>query len=273
MSRAFLNCLPWPTAASSGLAPNGPIPGTVSSLRATSSRATRASISRLISPMRRSMAREIVEQAGQQPAHRRREIVRLVCQQARKVGFELARSLMDCDTVLETEGTHLADHAGAMHDHHVPCPMQRLNIDLFGSLDLDEAHRRSRDGFGNRFRVDQVVLVALDVGLHELGPDDPDGVTEPLDLACQPLRTWAGFHADNGGSGTLEELKQRVAPETRSLHGLARSIQTDHVEESFLPISTPNTAASRGRLRVVMMLPFCLTRTHHGSGKRGGPSH
>ncbi len=122
--------------------------------------------------------------------------------------------------------------------------MQRLNIDLFGSLDLDEAHRRSRDGFGDRFCVDEVILVTLDAGLHELGQYDPDSVAKPLDLARQPLRTWAGFHADDGRSGALEELKQRVTPEASALHGLAGSIETDHVEDVLADIDAEDRSVT-----------------------------
>lgn len=42
--------------------------------------------------------------------------------------------------------------------------MQRLNIELFFALQINEAHRGTGCGFGNALRIPVVVLLRLDIG-------------------------------------------------------------------------------------------------------------
>ena len=52
--------------------------------------------------------------------------------------------------------------------------MDRLEIELVIGLDRDETHVLAFDGFGNRFCVDEVVLVRLHERLYKLSRDQPD---------------------------------------------------------------------------------------------------
>ena len=84
------------------------------------------------------------------------------------LGHEGAGALAHGDAVLQAEGAHLADQAGAGRDHPLAHAMQRLQVHLLGAFRLGEAHRGPRDGLGDRGRVDGVVLVRLHVRLDEL---------------------------------------------------------------------------------------------------------
>jgi hypothetical protein len=149
------------------------------------------------------------------------------------------------DAVLQAEGAHLANHVRSLGDEAIAHAMQRLQVDLIGAPDLDKAHRRTRDGLGDRLRVDDVVLVRLHVGLDEPGRDDPHRVTEGHDLACQPLRARARLHAHDGRRCTFEELQHRVTPERGLLHRRARRIEANDVEDVLADVDAEDGGVAR----------------------------
>jgi hypothetical protein len=55
--------------------------------------------------------------------------------------------------------------------------VQDLRVELRLALELDEAHRRPRRGFGDRLGIPLVVLLRLHVGLHVLGRHQPHIMT------------------------------------------------------------------------------------------------
>ena len=91
------------------LAVKGPIPGIVIRRRATSSRSTSASISRVISAIRPSNCLS----SSKRPVNKRRigtdRSFAFIRDDARQVEFEHASALPDCNTILKAEGAHLAD--------------------------------------------------------------------------------------------------------------------------------------------------------------------
>ena len=70
--------------------------------------------------------------------------------------------------------------------------MQRLEIDLIGFLHLHEPHGRSRGRLRDRFSADDIVLVRLDVGLHELRGYEAHLVTRRPYPPGKPLRPSTG---------------------------------------------------------------------------------
>jgi hypothetical protein len=77
--------------------------------------------------------------------------------------------------------------------------VQGLQVELFGRLIGDEAHGRPLDGFGDGFRVAEVVFVALEECSHILGRHESGVVAEGFDLAAQVVGADASFHADEAG--------------------------------------------------------------------------
>jgi hypothetical protein len=55
--------------------------------------------------------------------------------------------------------------------------MHGLHVELLLSLDLHKAHVLFGHGFGDRFRIDEIVLVRLPVRFYELGGDEPHFVS------------------------------------------------------------------------------------------------
>jgi putative transposase len=70
-------------------------------------------------------------------------------------------------------------------------------------------------------------------------------VTKRLDLACEPLRSWAGLHANDCWGRAFKELKQRVPPETDTLNRSAGSVDPDNMEEVLADIDTVDCGITR----------------------------
>jgi hypothetical protein len=65
--------------------------------------------------------------------------------------------------------------------------MDRLQVQLIIRLNRDEAHVLAFDRFGNRFGIDEVVLVRLYKRLHELSRDQPNVVALRSQGASQEM--------------------------------------------------------------------------------------
>jgi hypothetical protein len=185
--------------------------------------------------------REVLEELSQHPPHRRSEIVCLVGQHPRQIEPEDAGALADRRAVFEAEGAHLVDQTRPARDELIADAVERLQVDLFGGANLREAHRRPGHGFGDGFGVDGVVLLRLHVGLHELGGDDAGPVTHRLQLARQPLRAGARFHADQGARRALEERQQRLLPQLHALDHRAALVEADDVEHVLAEINAEDS--------------------------------
>jgi hypothetical protein len=116
--------------------------------------------------------------------------------------------------------------------------MQRLQIDLLGPSDLDEAHGWSANRFGDRLRIEGVVLVRLDERLDESRRHD-SGIMAALDqLACQPLRARTGFHADQRRSRGRKEEEDIRAGEPCPLYDRAVAVEGDQVKAVLADVDT-----------------------------------
>src|SRR3954447_26412104 len=67
---------------------------------------------------------------------------------------------------LEQEGPDLIDDGGALADQARTNPMQRLQIELVDTLGGHESHGGTLHRLGYGFGVAEVVLLALEEGLH-----------------------------------------------------------------------------------------------------------
>jgi len=81
-----------------------------------------------------------------------------------------------------------------MHEP-VAYAMERLKIKLVLGLDGNKAHVLSCHRLGDRFRIEEVVLVRLQVGLYELGWDESHVVSLPAQGCTDELCSRAGFDA------------------------------------------------------------------------------
>jgi hypothetical protein len=74
--------------------------------------------------------------------------------------------------------------------------MQRLQVELVDTLGRDKAHGGTLHGLGHGFSVAEVVLLALEEGLHELPRHQLNVVAEGEQLTAQMMGADTGLHAD-----------------------------------------------------------------------------
>jgi hypothetical protein len=82
--------------------------------------------------------------------------------------------------------------------------MQRLEIELVDRFDGDKLHGGSQHGFGDRFRVAEVVLLPLRIRSNIPGRHQPRVVAVRLELPAQVMRPNARLHADEAGRHVRE---------------------------------------------------------------------
>jgi hypothetical protein len=70
-------------------------------------------------------------------------------------------SLRENQASLEQKRTPLVDDRRASRDQAIPNSMDGLQVELIIGLDRDEAHVLALNGFGDRLRIHEVVLVGL----------------------------------------------------------------------------------------------------------------
>jgi len=107
---------------------------------------------------------------------------------------------------------------------------------LLHRLDRHEAHVGSGYGLAYRLCVGRVVLVALDVRLHELRRYQPNSVTEPLQLSGPMMRTAARLHADQTGRQVGEKDGDLVSPQLLANHDIPSLINPVNLEHVLCQI-------------------------------------
>jgi hypothetical protein len=108
--------------------------------------------------------------------------------------------------------------------------MQRLQIELLGRLGGNEAHGRALHGFGDRLRIAEVVLVALQVGSDIAGRHQSRIVAERLEPPAQVVGADAGLHADEAGRQVGELGLELPARQLPAQDDGAALIKADEVE-------------------------------------------
>ena len=121
---------------------------------------------------------------------------------------------------------------------------------LLGRLYSHKSHGRPANRLTARFRVDRIVLVALDVGLDVLRRHQTNLVTKLPQLACPIVRRGTGFHPNQAWRQRFEKRYHLTAAEllpdydllgridAMNLENVLRDIQTDrgnlHVDGSLM---------------------------------------
>ena len=70
--------------------------------------------------------------------------------------------------------------SGSLSNERLSYSVRSLDILLTNGLDRNEPHTRAPDGFADSFRIDSVILVALDVRLDKLSSNKFDGISPTL---------------------------------------------------------------------------------------------
>ena len=75
--------------------------------------------------------------------------------------LELAAPLRNGDAAFHQHCTQLVHQCGPFADQPVADAVEGLQVELLGTLQFDEAYRRPRRRFGNRFCIPVIVLLRL----------------------------------------------------------------------------------------------------------------
>jgi hypothetical protein len=146
-------------------------------------------------------------------AHHRCQRVVCVLENVGQPRLQLGRLLREDDAALQKKRAYLVDYRSAPRDEPVTNTVHRLKVELIVSLDRDEAHVLALDGFGDGFRVDEVVLVGLHKRLHELRCDLRDIVALLLQRSRKEMRSRACFETDQRGLHVRSERQQLLLRE------------------------------------------------------------
>src|SRR6056297_2026019 len=115
------------------------------------------------------------------------------------------------DTVLPKQTSDLVHEPGTICNHTLADTVNRLDFQLLRRLRRYKPHRRPANRLANSFSVIAVILVRLDIRLHELRRDQPDLVPQISHNTCPIVRSAASLHSDNTRLKLGEELRNGFA--------------------------------------------------------------
>ena len=210
----------------------------------------RQALDALVQPM------PVAGQILNHPHHAGRQNVGARGEDARQLGPQEAQPLPHGNAALQQKGTDLVDDAGALADQTRTHAVQRLQVELFGSLRSDELHRRALHGFGDRLGVAEVVLLSLVVRADVFRRHQPGIVTKQLEPAAEVMRANAGFHADETRRHVGEPCFHLAARPLLPQHDCAPGIEAHDVERVFADINANDSDCGVEYLRHGVLLVF-----------------
>ena len=116
---------------------------------------------------------------------------------SRMLGKAASRWHLPVRTVMPRSSSRPSDlvhHCRTSHDPAFTHPMQRLHIQLLVGLDRHKAHRGPAHCFGDRFGVDEIVLVGLHERLYILCRHQPRLMALLAQSLAEEMRACTGFH-------------------------------------------------------------------------------
>ena len=102
--------------------------------------------------------------------------------------------------------------AQGVHQHRpltyqkLPDPVQHQNALLFFALHWNEAHRGSRNGLADRFRICGVILLSFYVWLDVGRRHQPNHMAQPGKNASPVMSCRTGLYPDQARRQSLEEM-------------------------------------------------------------------
>jgi hypothetical protein len=137
-------------------------------------------------------------------------------------------------------GAQLIYQCGPFADQPVPDAMEGLHVELLGTLQLDEAHRRPRRGFGNRFCIPVIVLLRLHVWPNIFRRHQPDLMPMVTHYATKMVSTTAGFHRHHARRHAGGELDHAVSMHPSPHDDVSGAVQTNHAAAGLPQVDPEN---------------------------------
>jgi hypothetical protein len=169
----------------------------------------------------------------------------------------------------------LVDDCGSVTDQTGANPVQGLQVELLDALGRHKAHGRALHCLGYRFRISEVVLMALEERLHELPRDQLCVMAQRQKLPAKVVGPDASLHPNQAWRHVRQPDLYLTAREFLSQNDLAALIQANNVESVLA-----NVDANRGDSLFCCMcahqiVPSASNRPLSGATLRStaGPSH
>jgi len=140
--------------------------------------------------------------------------------------------------MLAEQPAHLIDQRGAALEELLAHPVQCLNVLLRCALDRNKPHRRPAYRLADRLGIVGVILVALEVGLHELWAHQLHRMAELLYLARPVVRRTARFHPRQTGLQLCQQAEQVLARNAPVHQRLPADVDAVHPEHILCQIDT-----------------------------------
>jgi hypothetical protein len=169
------------------------------------------------------------------------------------------------DATIQEYPPHLTDQSSSVVDHTPTSPMQGLDVLLRDALLRHEAHAGLGDCDGDRLGIVAIILLPPPEGFDVLGRDNPDFMTEGLELPLPKEGPGAGFDADYAGRNS-PTARSSVSRRTRRRSSISPFTSNPQSSNTFLARSIP--------IVLMVILPSCVS---YGSilrrGRESRPSH
>jgi len=156
------------------------------------------------------VTKKIIELADRFSRHRRQFVLQ-IRKDLRDRPARTGNALGDGEAAIEQEATDLTNDGGAMIDHSLSRPMQRLDVLLLDRLLRDKRDVRLPCSYTDRLRVIAVILLPAHKRLYILGADHLDPMAERLKLMRPVERARAGLD-DNGARTNLRQDSKELIP-------------------------------------------------------------
>ncbi len=149
------------------------------------------------------------------------------------------------------------------------CHKERLRLFAFHR---NEAHRRPRYRFADRFGVCLVGLAAPDVGFHVRRRHQPDVMAELAEFPRPVVGPGTGLHTDQAGPKSLEEFQHLVPPQLPPQDDGTFCVDAVNLENGLREIDP-----DRGNLRhgwpLSMVTLTAPNVAHYDAGSGSHPLH
>ena len=136
----------------------------------------------------------------------------------------------------------------ATRDELVAHPHQHQGGLLLGGFHRHRAHARPAHGFADPIGVGRVVLVARDIGLHQLRRQQHRLVPQRPDLPRPVMSSTTGFHPHPRRRQLPEELQHLVAPQLLAQHRALGRINPVQLKNTLGRVHTDAHNLGHGRL-------------------------
>ncbi len=161
----------------------------------------------------------------------------------------------------------MIDQRGSLCNEARSNPVQRLNIELLLTLEVDDSHCWTRRGFRDALRIPVVVLLRFNIGANILGRHQSHFMSSSFEKSPQVVSAAACFHSNDACRHLAYKLNERLPPH-RSADNHRTFVVNSHNAAAVLPY-----VDAKYRNRHDLAPIPSMTRHHTRCSRKGGPSH